>query len=76
MSLNGAPWIGDRKRKTTGKQPSPFLRKSFSLPGPVRKATLHWAALGVADLYLNGQSTLGDQTKRCNLAKIFHICYL
>ncbi|NBY65910.1 MAG: hypothetical protein EBQ51_02350, partial [Verrucomicrobia bacterium] len=52
---SGAQWIGDRKRKTTGKQPSPFLRKSFLLPNPLRKATLHWTALGVADLHLNGQ---------------------
>jgi len=55
MSLKGAQWIGDRKRKTTGRQPSPFLQKLFSLPGPVRKATLHWTALGVAELHLNGQ---------------------
>jgi len=55
MSFQGAQWIGDEKRKTTGRQPSPFLRKSFSLPGPVRKATLHWTALGVAELHLNGQ---------------------
>ncbi|NCW27741.1 MAG: alpha-L-rhamnosidase [Verrucomicrobia bacterium] len=55
MSFTSAQWIGDRKRKTTGRQPSPFLRKSFLLRGPVRKATLHWTALGVADLHLNGQ---------------------
>ncbi len=55
MSFQGAQWIGDGKRKTTGRQPSPFLRKSFSLPGPVRKATLYWTALGIADLHLNGQ---------------------
>ena len=54
MSFTGAQWIGDRRRKTTGRQPSPYLRKAFTLPGPVRKATLHWTALGVADLYLNG----------------------
>jgi alpha-L-rhamnosidase len=55
MLFSGARWIGDRKRKTHGGQPSPFLRKSFILPGPIRKATLHWTALGVADLHLNGQ---------------------
>jgi alpha-L-rhamnosidase len=60
MSFQSAQWIGDRKRKTTGKQPSPFLRKSFSLPGPVRKATLHWTALGVAELHLNGQKVGRD----------------
>jgi alpha-L-rhamnosidase len=55
MLFSGARWIGDRKRKTHGGQPSPFLRKSFLLPGLVQKATLHWTALGVADLHLNGQ---------------------
>ncbi|MFZ9875111.1 MAG: alpha-L-rhamnosidase N-terminal domain-containing protein, partial [Candidatus Methylacidiphilales bacterium] len=55
MLFSGARWIGDRKRKTHGDQPSPFLRKSFLLAGPVQKATLHWTALGVADLHLNGQ---------------------
>ena len=60
MSFQTAQWIGDGKRKTTGKQPNPFLRKSFSLPGPVRKATLHWTALGVAELHLNGQKVGRD----------------
>ena len=55
MLFSDAQWIGDRKRKTHGGQPSPFLRKSFILPGPIRKATLHWTALGVANLHLNGQ---------------------
>jgi alpha-L-rhamnosidase len=55
MLFSGAQWIGDRKRKTHGGQPSPFLRKFFLLPSPARKATLHWTALGVADLHLNGK---------------------
>jgi len=60
MPFQTAQWIGDRKRKTTGKQPCPFLRKSFLLPEPVRRATLHWTALGVAELHLNGQKVGRD----------------
>jgi hypothetical protein len=44
-------WIGDRRRPIKGEPPCPFLRRSFSLPGPVRRATLHWTALGVADVF-------------------------
>jgi len=36
------------------------LRKSFLLPEPVRRATLHWTALGVAELHLNGQKVGRD----------------
>ena len=50
-----ALWIGDKRRVTTGEQPSPYLRRSFDLPGNVRKATLQWTALGVAELHLNGK---------------------
>jgi alpha-L-rhamnosidase len=48
-------WIGDRRRPIKGEPPCPYLRRSFSLPGPVRRASLHWTALGVADLFLNGE---------------------
>jgi alpha-L-rhamnosidase len=51
----GARWIGDRRRATKGEPPCPYLRHSFALNGPVRRATLHWTALGVADLFLNGE---------------------
>ena len=47
-------WIGDRQRPTSGEPPCPYLRRSFQLPGPVRRATLTWTALGVADMHLNG----------------------
>ena len=53
--FEGAKWIGDRRRATKGEPPCPYLRSEFSLPGPIRRATLHWTALGVADLFLNGQ---------------------
>lgn len=49
-----AQWIGDRRRATKGEPPCPYLRHSFELSGPVRRATLQWTALGVADLFLNG----------------------
>ncbi len=47
--------MGDHRRSSKGEPPCPYLRRSFALPGPVRRATLHWTALGVADLFLNGR---------------------
>jgi alpha-L-rhamnosidase len=58
---DGAKWIGDRRRPTKGEPPCPYLRRSFVLPGPVRRATLHWTALGVADLFLNGEK-IGNES--------------
>lgn len=55
-----ARWIGDRRRATKGEPPCPYLRHSFALNGPVRRATLHWTALGVADVFLNGEK-VGDE---------------
>jgi hypothetical protein len=55
-----AQWIGDRQRPTSGEPPCPYLRRSFQLPGPVRRATLTWTALGVADMHLNGAKIGGD----------------
>lgn len=39
--------------------PAPYLRKEFTLRGPVHSAMLYACGLGYADLYLNG-SRLGD----------------
>ncbi len=50
-----AQWIGDRQRAITGEPPCPFLRHQFFLTAPVKRATLHWTALGVADMHLNGK---------------------
>jgi alpha-L-rhamnosidase len=55
----GARWIGDRLRSTKGEPPCPYLRRGFRLPGPVVRAALHWTALGVADMFLNGRK-VGD----------------
>ena len=52
---SGSQWIGDRRRATKGEPPCPYLRRAFQLPAPVRRATLHWTALGVADWHLNGE---------------------
>ena len=56
----GARWIGDRRRSTKGEPPCPYLRNSFVVPDPVRRATLQWTSLGVADLVLNGKK-VGDE---------------
>lgn len=40
--------------------PSPYFRKTFSLKGDVKKATLFCSALGVFKVYLNGQAVEGD----------------
>ena len=36
---------------------APLLRKSFRLDAPVRRATLHFAVLGMADVTINGRNT-------------------
>jgi len=38
----------------------PWLRKAFSLDGPVRRATLYASARGLFDLHLNGRPVSGD----------------
>ena len=40
--------------------PAPYFRTTFSLNGPVAKATLFASALGVFKIYLNGQSIARD----------------
>jgi hypothetical protein len=55
-----AKWIGDRRRPTKGESPCPYLRRTYHLPGPVRRAKLQWTALGVADLFLNGRKVGED----------------
>ncbi len=55
-------WAGPRLHDTWSEQepqPSPYLRKSFTLPGPARRAVLFASALGVYEARLNG-SRVGD----------------
>ncbi len=40
--------------------PSPYFRKTFSLDGEVKKATLFASALGVFKIYVNGQEVAND----------------
>ncbi|HEY3281613.1 MAG TPA: glycoside hydrolase family 78 protein [Armatimonadota bacterium] len=41
--------------------PSPFLRKAFTLPKPVRRAVLYASALGLYEMHINGLRVGGDQ---------------
>jgi alpha-L-rhamnosidase len=38
----------------------PWLRKAFTIDGPVRRATVYASARGLFDLHLNGQAVSGD----------------
>lgn len=58
-TLRRALWIGDKKRKSSGGQPCPYLRTSFHLNSDVKSAVLHWTALGLAEVRLNG-TKVGD----------------
>ena len=40
--------------------PSPYFRREFEIPGPVRKARLHIAARGLFEAHLNGQKIGND----------------
>ncbi|MFT3787241.1 MAG: family 78 glycoside hydrolase catalytic domain [Tepidisphaeraceae bacterium] len=41
-------------------EPTALLRKEFTVSKKVRRATMHYAVLGCADLYLNGQHVTDD----------------
>jgi alpha-L-rhamnosidase len=47
-------WIGARAETLPDLQPSPYLRKTFSLDKPLRKARIYATAKGVYELRLNG----------------------
>ncbi len=55
-------WVGPRPAPTWSEeepQPSPYLRKKFTLSAPVRRAVLFASALGVYEARING-SRVGD----------------
>jgi alpha-L-rhamnosidase len=61
-SLPKSCWIGPQLPDTWNEaepQPSPYLRRAFSVAGPVRRAVLFASALGVYEARLNG-SRVGD----------------
>ncbi len=57
-----ALWIGAPVSNTWNErasQPSPFLRKSFTIDAPIRRAIVYASALGVYEMRINGQR-VGD----------------
>jgi len=48
------PWDGPPQTFTDYLSPAPFLRKTFMVSKPVRRATIYSTALGVYELQLNG----------------------
>jgi len=60
LGANGtAPWgeVGFSWRTVL---PARLLRKDFSVPAPVRRATLYISGLGVSEAYLNGEKVSQD----------------
>src|SRR5262249_41334646 len=55
-----APW-GKLKAARLVLTPPPYLRTTFTAAKPVRRATLYAAALGLADLHLNGRRVSDDR---------------
>lgn len=56
-----ARWITpDLDQDTNASQPSPYLRKGFSLCGEIRRARAYVSGLGLYELEINGQR-VGDQ---------------
>jgi alpha-L-rhamnosidase len=56
-----ADWIGsDKSRQNLNLPPPAFLRTTFPVEKPVRRATLYATALGIFDIHLNGQRVSDD----------------
>jgi alpha-L-rhamnosidase len=55
-----ARWIGGGSGSAEHDQPSPYLRKTFSLRGPVRRARIYVTALGLYELWVNGHRVGND----------------
>jgi alpha-L-rhamnosidase len=54
------PWGKLRLSSKLFLPPPPYLRTTFQADKPIRRATVHVTALGVCDLYLNGQRVSDD----------------
>lgn len=57
VGLHGDPPLG---REPIGDRPSPYLRREFAVPSPVRRARLYATALGVYEVHLNGTRVSAD----------------
>ncbi|MBE1441938.1 glycoside hydrolase family 78 protein [Paenibacillus sp. OAS669] len=55
-----AKWIGRSKPQTYELLPSPYFRRTFRLDKPVRQALVYASALGLYELYVNGERVSGD----------------
>ncbi len=54
------PWDGPPQTLTDYISPPPFLRKTFTVSKPVRRATIYSTALGIYELHLNGARVGSD----------------
>ena len=54
------PWNGPPQTFMDYMAPAPFLRKTFTIQKPVRRATIYSTALGVYELHLNGARVGSD----------------
>ncbi|HEU6449522.1 MAG TPA: family 78 glycoside hydrolase catalytic domain [Verrucomicrobiae bacterium] len=54
------PWSGPPETFTYHLSPAPFLRKTFVISKPVRRATIYSTALGIYELHLNGARVGSD----------------
>ena len=54
------PWDGPPQTFTCSLSPAPFLRKTFTVSKPVRRAIIYSTALGVYELHLNGARVGSD----------------
>ena len=53
--FDGMPWHGPPSLADIPRMPAPFLRKTFSVSKPIRRATAYVTALGLYELHLNGK---------------------
>jgi alpha-L-rhamnosidase len=59
IAKHGTPW-GSPQRATRFLPPPPYLRKSFDVGQPVRRAMIYATALGLYELHLNGTRVGSD----------------
>lgn len=57
--MKNSPW-GTKQLADVPLPPPPYLRKSFSVAKPIKRATVYATALGLYELHLNGQRVGND----------------
>lgn len=58
--LDSPPWGRSPMKSDLPRMPVPYLRKEFTVAGPVKRATAYVSALGIYDLRINGQAVSHD----------------